>query len=221
MKLEELLLKREEIPIGGYNREFSSPACIVPIHHSLRDHIPDNIKYDRELAYSVMNETIDWYVEDLKEYYEQLVDLATKQWVEKAFLDRLPEKRDDWGESSPLGGGWIVYMVLSQNFLYSLGLTVHCHLYADTGSFVSDDINSTYARFTKEKFIEFSKDGDVREDVRDFGRDRKYYFCRAYAWHQHNVDIIPEAIMLRDWAILYENLLLRLMNERGLLEFRT
>jgi len=220
MQLEDLLLTRDEIPIGGpilpTRPEFSHPGFVVPIHHSLRDAIPDDLKHDKGLAYSVLNDAIDWYTEDLTRYYKSLGnDNSTQEWIKRAFMDSLPEKQDEWNQfRSNLGGGWTVYMVLSQGFLYSLGLTVHCHIYSDTGSFHHNSVNSFEAKMTKEKFIEYSIDGDVRDLDGN-------YFSDMYAWHTHNVDTIPEAIMLRNWAILYENKLLEQMDARNLLEYRT
>ena len=193
MKLKGILLKREELPIGG-SEEFSSSVCIVPIHPSLKE-LPPKIKFDRVLAYNVVNDAIDLYIEDLSRYCRQLGDSA-----EKSYLEKLPVKRNVWSEGCPLGS-WRVYMVMSQDFLYSLGLTSNCHIYPERDATIS----SSYVKFSKEKFLEFSRNGEVG----DLGDEN--YYCRAYFWGQHNVLNIPEAIMLRDWSILYENILLKIL----------
>ncbi len=217
MELEDLLLKREEVPIGlpfgPIIKEFDNQWCMIPIHHSLKDSLPDDLKYDMSLALGVMNDAIDWYEEDLRRYHKGLADEGVKGWVERIFLNDLPVKRDVWKWPMGLGRGMRVDMVVSQDFLYSLGLTTDCHIYADTGAFDGTGMDNGKVNLSKEKFVEYSIDGDVRDWD-------GFYCCDMYAWQQHNVDTIPQAIMLRDWAILYENVLLRKMDELGRLEYR-
>jgi len=216
MELADLLLRREEvrigIPFGPKVKEFENCWFVVPIHHSLRDGLPDDLKHDGGLALGALNGAIDWYQEDFKRYYDGLAG-EKKKWVERVFMNDLPEKRDVWKCGMEMCRGWMIDVAMSQRFLYSFGLNTECNIYAETEPVM---LSSVELNFSREKFAEYSIDGDV------YCGDGlvPFYSCDMYAWHQHNVDTVPEAIMLRDWAILYENVLLRRMDERGLLEYR-
>lgn len=203
MDIEEILLRREELPIGG-SVEFSCPACNVPIHPSLSD-MPNHLRTDQKLAYSVMNEAVDWYKEDMKRY----ADLTGK---DRSILKKMPSKRGVWFDGSKLGS-YDVGIDHTDSMVLSLRLDSDT-LIQTNEKMLNMSMTSYGVKFGWEKFREYSLNGKVAEI-------RGHFYCDAFQWLQKKVYTIPQAIFLRDWAILYENELLKEMDKIGMLSVAT
>jgi len=192
MNIEELLLKKEELPIL---RE----SCFqIPIHPRLLD---ETLEINPELANQVLPQVTDeWYTE-LGQYCETLKDEEAKAWIKGAFLKK--GARVIQNLANPIFGGWTINVSL-ENSGFAEGLSIGRNgggsLYFDSKDtnckhFVSFD-SEGYIRFPRQKAENFAlkiKDTPNLQGV------------VVYTYGSHNIDAYPGALFLRNWAIAYEN----------------
>jgi len=203
MKLEDLLLKKEEHPI-------LHESCFrIPIYPGLLD---ETININPDLAHEVFPKVANEWYDDLNEYAKTLPDGDNKNWIEEVFVKEKPIVRieggvytfDGWTENTSLeSNGFASALDISRNS----GGT----LYFDKGNydceqFVIFNSQTGYIRFSKEKAEAYAiriKDGD------------KGAIMNIYA--AHNIDYYPGALFLRNWAILYQNEALKELASKDLL----
>lgn len=183
MKLTDLLLKKEELPIL-YGNCFQ-----VPIHPRL---LSPEVSIDKNIARDIFpGLKPDWH-DDLKKYVETAeLDNQTKEWFKDVFLKEFPDF-------------WIPDVLTSENgFASSLCISRNG---GGTLYFNSEDPNcqiaippngGMYIEFSEEKAREFSSSQEDKD------------YIRMNIYGSHNVDYYPGALFLRNWAIAYENEVLK------------
>lgn len=179
MKLEQLYLKKEELPILYAN-------CFqIPIHSKL---LNENIKIDEDIAKKIFPQVAEeWYVE-LKEYTKTLEN--EKKFIEKNYLKQKPKIENHLGQQ--ILNWWKDNITLEENgFVSSFCIDRD---FGGTLYFLKEDRNcqfhipNGFIKFSKEK----SKEFEIKEDT-------------AFVYSQHNITSYPGALFLRNWAILYMN----------------
>ena len=190
MELADALLRREELPLGGRCGRPDSVGCEVPIHPRIISELPDATRLDCRIADAALEEARGWCAEDIG------------AWRDKSGYAKKPKA----GIEASLGGLLRLARAYPSAAICNLELSGDCHLYDNIssagGRTESGAIHSSRVLFTKEKFLEYSEDGEVA----DWGDGE--YMCHAHLWLQHNVDTPEQALVLRNWAITYNNALL-------------
>ncbi len=198
MNLEDLMLKKEEIPI-------LHDCCFqVPIHPKLLD---SEIKLDQNLARTTFPKAAEEWYNDLVEYSKKLEDDENKKWISEVFLKKRPKIIKKYASQELDTLGWQdQFFTLENGFAYSLSISRDAggSLYFHEDDtlcevFVPFNASTGYIRFPKEKALEYSKDdliiklGSGSEGV------------EVYIYASHNIDYYPGALFLRNWTILYLN----------------
>lgn len=198
MRIEELMIKKEEIPIL-YEHCFQ-----VPIHPRLLD---ANIKMSKVIAKKVFPKAAkEWYAE-LTEYSENLEENNTRKWIEEVFLKKKPKiKREyeyqvldalDWKDQVFTNeNGFADSLSISRNAggtLYFNKNDFNCKAFAKFGA------SAGYIRFSKDKCLEFG----IEDKYIRLGNGLEGVKVNVYS--MHNVDYYPGALFLRNWVILYLN----------------
>lgn len=186
MELTKLFLTKEELPIL-YDSCFK-----IPIHPKLLD---PAINIRPEIAKEIFPKVArDWYNE-LRVYANLEKELDKKNWYEEAFLKEEVKIVNHLGHQF-LNEVWRDNIeTLDNGFVndFSISRNAGGSLY-----FWQEDINcesllpNNYIRFSKEKTQEFT-----------FKKMEGYNLGFSYA--QHNIDNLPGALFLRNWAIEYMN----------------
>lgn len=190
MQLEDLMIKKEEIPI------LYECCSQVPIHPKL---LSQNININENVAREVFSEAAEeWYI-DLKEHWMKLENKSTKEWIKRVFLKKKPRVIKEYFNQKLNTIGWRDRVFCRDNgFAYSLSINRN---FGGTLYFNKEDsncrefylgLNIGYIRFPKNKASEF----DTKENAK---------FTTFYIYGSHNIDNYPGALFLRNWAILYLN----------------
>ena len=198
MDLDQLLLKKEEVPI------FYETSFYLPIHPSL---LRKDIALDPHLANKVFPQAaVEWYAE-LKEHTETVEDQQIKKWYQDVFLKEEPIIKDGKLANPPLrwhdevffdGNGFAVHLSINRNCGGSLYFNED---YLSKPKY----IDSPIVNFTPEKFEAYAAPGTIQfTDLPG---------TRAYVYNPHNIDYFPGALFLRNWALLYLNEALRFLHE--------
>lgn len=179
MELEELFLKKEELPIL-YKTCFQ-----IPIHPKLLD---PSLNIDTLIAKRIFPDVAqDWY-EDLKKYNPE--DKQEKEWIDNVFLKEKPviEKQFNhqimnfWQDDTNIEkNGFVSCFSISRNAGGSI--------YFDEEDFNCRSIGKAYIHFSDEKYKEFKPEGEDN----------------LFVYSSHNIDHYPGALFLRNWAIKYMN----------------
>lgn len=190
MKLDKLFLTKEELPI-------LHDSCFqIPIHPKLLD---STINLRPEIAKEIFAKVAqDWY-DELKVYSDLEEDLSKKNWYEESFLKQ-EVKIITHLDHQFLNEVWRDNIETLDNGLvsdFSINRNVGGSLY-----FWREDVNceaiipNNYIRFSEEKTKEFT-----------FKKMERYNLGFIYA--QHNIDYLPGALFLRNWALEYMNQVFR------------
>jgi len=195
MKIKDLLLKKEEIPILYEN-------CFqVPIHPKFFD---KNIRLNPRLANQLFPKAAeDWY-NDLKKYVSTVEDKSTKGWIKRVFLKEKPKITERYGghiidslnwedRVITLENGFAHDLMINRNF----GGSLYFNGDNNCNALINYGFKLGYIRFSEEKGREFSYETIKGDNNKDFGKARVY--------GAHNVDNYPGALFLRNWAIIYLN----------------
>lgn len=190
MKLSDLFLKKEELPII-HETSFS-----IPIHPRL---LKEDISLNPQIAQNVFPEATDSWYADLEQYSKGLEFGQMRDWIESVFLLSRPKILREYGiqrlstiywednvDFNP--NGFARFFSISRNFGGSL--------YFNQGDPCVRD-----CFFLGDKRIHFSE-----EKLKEFGEPLSgggAFIFNVYA--QHNIDSYPGALFLRNWAILYMN----------------
>ncbi|MCK5624859.1 hypothetical protein KAI04_03385 [Candidatus Pacearchaeota archaeon] len=184
MKLEQLFLKKEELPIL-YGSCFQ-----IPIHSKLLD---ESINLDPLIAKKIFPQVAEEWYADLKEYVKIEKDQDKKEWFEEVFLKEKPKIIQRTGYQ--IFRGWEDNIMVQENGFVS-GFSIS----RDGGGslyFNKEDYNcetlvpNSYIKFTEEKTEEFKA----------LIEGHSKYFT----YSSHNIDSLPGALFLRNWAIKYMN----------------
>ena len=200
MKLEELRLKKEELPILNENC-FKVP--IHPIHPRLLD--PHIILPD-DLASRIFPETTTEWFKDLKEYRENAdLDNQTREWYDEVWLKEEPVitregtlqviRPGHWkDEYITHENGFARCLSISRDFGGSFYFPGTSEL--ECSEMLPESGESRYIRFSSQKAKEFSFEEIPFEDGK---------YLKIHVYGHHNIDHYPGALFLRNWAINYMN----------------
>lgn len=192
MRFDDVLLKKEEIPIArnGY--------FMAPIHPTLLVN-----KIDRQIAHDVFPAAAqEWYV-DLQEFVKTPGDQDLKAWIKSCHLKKKISVKDKGYEKivEP-----ILYRdnVITNEMGFATGLSISRNhggsLYMNPDGHL-ELIHQGVCKFSEEKFREYNS--------RASGHRPETFCAHAHVYSQHNVDDYPGGLFLRNWAILYLNEALR------------
>jgi len=185
MELEELFLKKEELPIL---HEF---CFSIPIHPKL---LSPDIKIDKSIAQKIFSQIAEEWYNDLKEYAEIEKDESKKVWYQKVFLREKP--RIKWKYETQFFRGWEDRVGFMENGFvrdFMISRNAGGSLYFNQEDSNCERLIPDYlVKFSKEKFLEF-----------EFKKVRNFSIAHFYS--QHNIDSYPGALFLRNWAIRYMN----------------
>jgi len=219
MELEQILIRKEEIPIYEVlTGTGPKPYFQLPIHPIFAS---DEIRLDEGLAQRLFPKILgDWHIE-LKAHADGLPEGDTKNWFYSVFLDGKPyiEKkygsqyigprkiwRDDVGF---LKNGFAFYFSLERDMAGSIG--VH---FGDFDG-IRKYIGPRQVKFTPEKFAEYDADRDLKKKITKKQIREAKDGVSAYVFGHHNVELYASALFLRDWAIMYENEALKSLRKSG------
>lgn len=184
MELEQLFLRKEELPIL-YKSCFQ-----VPIHPKLLD---KDIKIDETIAQRLFPQVAEEWYEDLKNYSPE--SNLEKEWIDNLFLKEKPEitKHFDHQIVNKIWRDDVNFMDNGLVQCFSICRNAGGSIY-----FREDDNNceslipNMYMKLLEEKAKEF-----------EYKKVGEYSIARVYS--QHNVDAYPGALFLRNWAVMYMN----------------
>lgn len=179
MKLEELFLKKEELPIL-YETCFQ-----IPIHPKLLD---SNLEIDELIARKIFPEVAeDWY-EELSKYNPE--DIDRKNWIKRVFLKEKPVIEKHYNRQ--ILNYWQDDVNFADNGLvtcFSISRNAGGSIYFYKEDFNCRSIGSAYIHFSDEKLKEFKPEDENN----------------LFVYSSHNIDNYPGALFLRNWAIRYMN----------------
>ncbi|HTZ41647.1 MAG TPA: hypothetical protein VMC07_00355, partial [Candidatus Omnitrophota bacterium] len=186
MELEKLFLKKEELPILHH-------SCFeIPIHPYLLNPV---ITISRALPHLIFSKVAD-------DWYQELMKLAEnekeedKKWMKEVFLKTPPKVIERFGHQEIEGLSWEDMVSYKENGLvtgFSISRNSGGTLYFNRGDINCEDV-------IPGKMMAFSG-----EKAREFESRRVEDYSLALIYSQHNVDSLPGALFLRNWAITYMN----------------
>jgi hypothetical protein len=192
MRLENILLKRDEIIID--RSDSNKIDLIVPIHPLI---INDGLGItDKKFCKTALERALKPYYDDLKKYVAELTKKGLGEGLLKSiYLVREPTilERGKYLEIVP--PGWKAGV--EGNSIYTLQLN-NGKLKPNKMTMI---IGSDKVKFQKEKFREYMADQSMQ-------RTKDYTGINGYAFTAEDITSIPQALMLRDWAVEYMNMYL-------------
>ncbi len=190
MKLDEVLLRREEIIIDTKNRNIE---LLIPIHPDI---INDGVGItDKNLCKKALEKALKPYFEDMKKYVEQLSNEknAESLLMRISYIAKEPnvvEENGIWKVTPP---GWKART--EGNLLYTLVLDKAKMI----PSSISTIIDNKKVNFTRNKFREYMIDNNMHNM-------KGYTAINGYAFTSKGRLTIPQALLLRAWAVEYANM---------------
>lgn len=182
MQLEQLFLKKQELPI------LNETCFQIPIHPRLLD---SNLKIDTSIASRIFSEVAeDWY-EELSKYTPE--DSQKKEWLYNVFLKEKPVIEKHFGHQ--MLNFWEDNVNFMDNGLvqcFSISRNAGGSIYFNEDGENCLSFGQIYIKFSDEKLKEFEY-----EKIGDYSKILTY--------SQHNIDHYPGALFLRNWAIKYMN----------------
>lgn len=195
MKLEEILLSREEIIIKKVDGK-NGVGLVVPIHPLIINENPGVV--DQNFCKVTLERSLKPYFEDLKKYVDDFSKNGNAGAIllRTTYLVREPIVVDDgsnWKISPP---GWKAKT--EGNVLHALTI--------DKGKLVPSGkmttvIDTEHVNFKIKKLREYMVDPTMH-------KNKGYRGIHGYAFVSQNVSTMPQALMLRAWAVEYHNTLL-------------
>ena len=191
--LENILIEKTEIPIK-YNTCF-----YVPIHPRL---ILPETRLDPTLAHQIFPQVVvEWY-EEMTTLAELERDSETKKRYQSIPLKNKPVI--DNGKLVNFAVQWKNNVKTTKEGFAKLlslggisGLLYFYPQHSNTYQGCVEGLSPHKIRFTPEKFCEYSLP-DLFQGDGVPGRD-------FYVYQQHNIEDLPTALFLRNWAIMYLN----------------
>ena len=201
MNVEDLLLKKEELPILNETRFY------VPVHPVL---MRPELEFDSDIAHRLFPQAAqEWYVE-LKEHTKSVEDPQIRKWYEDFFLKHEPEIKKTSFKQSVTPTHWDDEVHISDNGFatyFSLSRNAGGSLYLPPEGGCERMTQYVYppvVLFSKEKFDAFDTDKDL---------SKRLSGSHMFVYLQHNVDYYPGALFLRNWVMLYLNEVMRSVDE--------
>ncbi len=200
MNLEEVLLRKEELPIIGENR------FQVPIHPSL---LREDVVFDPRIASALFSTAAyEWY-RDLREYVNCLSESTQdererKRWLQESYLDK-PVKivTDEYGRQKLRQWEDLVHCD-DQGFVTCFDISRNAG-----GSLYLDRIDEC-EKFVMNRLVQFSD-----EKKQEYCTNPDDGCTKMIMYSMHNVDYYQGALFLRNWAMLYLNEALRETERQG------
>ncbi len=191
MDLENLLLRKEELPII-FGRCFE-----VPIHPKL---LSPEIELDETIAKTVFPIAAKEFYTDLLDYTNQLKDSEEKEWYENVFLKQEPHIKIEGFSQVVEPLTWKDGINVKDNgFPYGLSIS------RDAGGLYFSDNSGeckTFVPFRNHRYIKLKKNKLVNYKCDDSGGEEGVF---VWIYYPHNIDHYPGALFLRNWAILTLN----------------
>jgi hypothetical protein len=192
MKLEELLLKKEEIPIlPGEGRYYRGGRFFLPIYPKLLD---ADVKIDPLLANKVFPKAAkDWFA-DLKKTLNDMPDSA-RDHAEELLKKKISVKRKYGRQVAQPVGFEDQVTTLANGFVKGIAISSSANsLYVE--------LNSPQAVFPAEGAVKFSTEKFEAYCCRNHKSEAWYYM---HLFHMHNPGNYTSLLFLRNWGILYVN----------------
>jgi len=195
MNLQDILLKKEELPIEDENMFF------VPIHPRLLD---PEISLDSYIAKRVFPKAAEEWYKDLGEYAKSPeLKEDTREWLQDVFLKEKPKIKLEYGKQVLNTIGWHDDVRIDDNgfaSMFSINRNAGGSLY-----FNREELGcETFVPFEHGRFIKFSKE-KLKEFAVEVREEPGLDGAKLRIYSQHNVDYYPGALFLRNWAIEYMN----------------
>lgn len=232
MELEELFLSRDEIPIG----EDNPGSFIVPVHKEIYK-LPNKIKNDTKIAWNVYPRVKEMFYEDMNNYLN-LLDDEDREYMEKIYMKPKEFRYDSNFFPFPQNKEFTSYGAMcpqNRNIIAVFHIDAHVDIGPERVRLMPTNlvgekfkeycIEGTFRHNTSEvpkqlrKDIEYVIENDRiiidkgKPWVKIFdtsGGKLNDYHGEAICYTTHNVEIYPDAFLLRDWAICYLNKLLEM-----------
>ncbi len=198
MELEQLLLRKEELPISLATVEvngFRSPFFEIPIYPKL---LSDEISLNPRIANNVFEQAAKEWYEDLKLYLDSDESEPERDWTKRVFYDKglnITREYDEiyvneiWKDSvTNFKNGFAFGLSISRNAGGSLVIPF--------GEIRNQYVGFSNVLFSPEKFRAY------RSSNREWDYNNSTI---GYLYGQHNIDNYPGALFLRNWGILYLN----------------
>lgn len=186
MKLNDLLLKKEELPI-------TDEICfMIPIHPKLLD---ENISINPDIAKDIFPKVAEEWYEDLTKYFEtekENFEYWKREQIKNVYLKEKPKITKEFNRQF-VNETWEDKIQNLEN-----GLTIDFSISRNGGGslyFDKDDNNCKSFGVLYNNLLEEKKKEFVFENNPD----------KIYIYAQHNIDSYPGALFLRNWAIKYMN----------------
>ena len=190
MDLDDLLLTKEEVPI------LHKTCFRIPI---LKRLLSENLEIHPGIAKAMFFKVAHEFQDELREYWSKLEERDEKNWIGEVFLSKkMVVKSQGYNqEVQPLI--WRDETILSENGLvgsFSISRNAGGTLYFNT-----QDMNCSSGLHPdhRDSYINFSA-----EKAREFGEGKEKYI-KIFHYAQHNIDHLPGALFLRNWALEYMN----------------
>lgn len=189
--LEDLFLRKEELPILG----FDHPRFLIPIYPPL---LAPNITVDPYLAQEVFVQAVQEWYDDLFTLTQTLPTVQQPRiWYEEVFLREKPNiiKKSRERQRTKILGWEDLTFCTSTGFVSGFSISRN----AGGTLFLSGQDHENEA-YPAPKLVKFSE-----EKIELYAIDPAAQHPRIYVYQTHNVDHLPGALFLRNWAILYLN----------------
>lgn len=212
MELEDILIKKEEIPIVEIptGRSDRTPYFSLPIHPTL---LTEDIQVDDNLANELFPKVVDDWYKDLKKYRDTVDSPVEQEWLDKVFLKEIPHVSHKYSEQEVPSLGWRNHFGTKKNGFvryFEMERNIAGSIYISEDRFERVHyIGPREVKFSPEKFIEYAD----RERVRYINKNPSTGVV-ANIYSHHNVEIYPGALMLRNLAIEYNNEVIRQNKEK-------
>jgi len=202
MKIEDILLKKEELPI------LNETYFQIPIHPKL---LEISTTINTNIAKNMFEMAADEWYDDLKEYAAIVeekpgnVGESTKKWLERVYLKEKPKITEKYGMQTIESLGWESGVLVQTNgFARSLSIS------RDFGGTLY--YNPSFSQMSGTAFVPLEDSETIKfseEKIKEFSyriyHDNQLKGGEMHVYNDHNIDNYPGALFLRNWAILYLN----------------
>ncbi|MFH1210591.1 MAG: hypothetical protein V1645_01620 [archaeon] len=190
MRLEDMLIRREEVKIDPSKKK--NIEFVIPIHPQI---INDGLGFtDKKFCKEALKRALKPYFEDMKKYVGEFTRNGKPEslLLRSTYLVRDPEITEREGIWVVTPPGWRA--TTEGNILYTLVIN-EGKLVPESKSTI---IGSNQVGFTREKFREYMADSQMHSS-------NGYIGINGYAMVPKNIKTVPQALLLRAWAVEYMN----------------
>lgn len=186
MKLEELFLKKEEIPVSntGYFQ--------VPIHPKL---LSNEIRINEYTARNIFPDVVEEWYDDLNCYVESEKSI-NGNWIKEFFLKQEPVLKKQYGRQRIANLNWRDdFSTLDNGFARVFSISRN-----SGGTLYFNKNDSSCESLILNSFVKISD-----EKAKEFEFEKSGGNTIGLVYGSHNIDNYPGALFLRNWAIKYMN----------------